>query len=320
MASPPRSSLHAATRYAAALAGAYVVVAGLYILLSTHLAAALASSLQDLEVLERIKGIAFVLVTGAALFVLARTLFGRWLRSSEEVARAREAIMRADRHALPGLLASSIAHDFKNVLTVIGASAELLEADPPPDERATLVADLRKATEHASALARELSRAGRSSAAGPVRDVDVTAVVQEAVALLHHHPLARTRSIACELAEGLHGEVYPTLVQQIVSNLVVNALDAVPEHGRVLVRASKEGDAIRLEVHDSGPGVPADVAARIFDPFYTTKANGTGLGLVSTRTCAQLHGGDVVLSRSETLGGAAFVVTLRAARKDPTLA
>lgn len=309
----PRSTSTRATRYAAALAFAYAITAALYIVLSGRVAAALASSLHDLESFERTKGIAFVIVTALALFVLARTLFVRIARSAEEVALAREAQLRADRQALPGLLAASIAHDFKNVLTVIGASADLIADDPRPDDRAMLTRDLRSAAEQARELANDLARAGRSSAAGPARDLDVSVLVRDAAGLLHHHPRARLRQLTCEIAPGLRGEVYATLVQQIVSNLVVNALDATPEQGHVLVRAQRDGEAIVIEVHDDGPGIGPEAAARIFDPFYTTKDHGTGLGLVSVRTCAQMHGGDVQVARSNVLGGAVFRVTLRAA-------
>lgn len=298
----------------------YVVAAGLYIVLSGRVAAALASSLTDLESFERTKGIAFVLCTGLGLFVLARTLFLRLLRSADEVARAREAQLRADRQALPGLLAASIAHDFKNVLTVIGASADLLAEDPSPADRAMLLRDLRAAAEQASALASDLSRAGRSSAAGPARDLDVSKLVRDAVELLHHHPRARGRHLACDITPDVRGEVYATLVQQIVSNLVVNALDAAPEGGHVLVRVRPTNDGLAITVHDDGPGIDPEAAKRVFDAFYTTKEHGTGLGLVSVRSCAQLHGGDVEIRRSTELGGAAIEVRLRKAGKSAVAA
>ena len=113
------------------------------------------------------------------------------------------------------------------------------------------------------------------------------------------------------IAPGLRAEVFPTLIQQSTTNLVLNALDAVRDGGHVEVRLGRDADAIVIEVDDDGPGVPEADRERIFDPFFTTKTHGTGLGLVSVRTCAQLHGGDVTIARSQALGGAAFRVTLR---------
>lgn len=311
-----RASLRRATTYAATLAAAYVVGAGVYIAVSGRIAATFASSLEDLQNIELYKGMAFVLVTGLALFALSRVMFQRLLYSADEVARGREVLLRAEQQSLPGLLAASIAHDFKNSLAVARTSAELLEEEPLAEDRDAIVADLRTAIDHASALAIQLSRAGSSAAAGPAREVDVAALVHDAVELLRHHPGARSRSLRCELPSTLVAEVYPTLVQQVVANLVRNALEAAPEGGQVLVRANRVEGAIDIEVHDDGAGVTA--VDRIFEPFYTTKDRGTGLGLVSVRTCAHLHGGEATVRRSELLGGAAFRVNLRAPRRDRT--
>ncbi len=309
-----------ASRYAATLAGSYVVAAALYIVLSGQLAVHFAADLEELHDIELYKGLAYVTVTGTGLFALALVLFQRLLRSAAEVAVAREAILRADRQVLPGLLAASIAHDFRNALMVACTNAEVLEQSPDAPDRSEVIADLRTALEHASELARDLSKAGSTSASGEARELDVTKLVSGSVDLVRRHRLARARSLRCEGEEALRGEVFPTLVQQIVTNLALNALDAVSDGGRVEVRTRRDGDAIVIEVHDDGPGVPERDRERIFDPFFTTKEQGTGLGLVSVRTCAQLHAGDVEVARSELLGGALFRVTLRSASAPRTSA
>ncbi|MFO0549407.1 MAG: HAMP domain-containing sensor histidine kinase [Polyangiaceae bacterium] len=306
-----RSRGRTAAGYAATLGGAYVVTAGLYIVVSGHVAADIASSFEELHDIELYKGLAFVVVTGALLFLLAYALFRRLLRSTFEVAQSREAILRADRQVLPGLLAASIAHDFKNALAVAQTNATLLAEDPTADERKEILQDLASALDHASALARDLSKAGSSSASGEAKDVDVRSVVADAVEFVRHHPHARARTLRFERSEPLPGRVFPTLVHQIVSNLVLNALDAVAAGGHVAVHLDQAGDALVLEVHDDGPGLAPNDESRIFDPFFTTKPDGTGLGLVSVRTCAQLHRGDVTAGRSSELGGALFRVTLR---------
>src|SRR5206468_3407492 len=71
---------------------------------------------------------------------------------------------------------------------------------------------------------------------------------------------------------------YPAKLNQVVMNLVANAIDAVPEGGRVSVRSEMDGHAIRIVVADNGPGVPAAIRDRIFDPFFTTKPQGEGTG------------------------------------------
>lgn len=128
--------LDPATSYALTLAGSYAVAAGLYIVVSGHAAARFAADLEELHDIEVYKGLAFVGVTGVALFALAHLLFRRLLRSAAEVAVAREAILRADRQVLPGLLAASIAHDFKNALAVARTTVELLEEAPSSEDQA----------------------------------------------------------------------------------------------------------------------------------------------------------------------------------------
>jgi two-component system NtrC family sensor kinase len=107
---------------------------------------------------------------------------------------------------------------------------------------------------------------------------------------------------------------YPELVSQVLMNLLVNALDAVDhEHGKVDVMLKRDGDAVRLEVHDDGPGVPPELREVVFEPFFTTKAPGvgTGLGLAVSREIAALHGGSLELESGRGQG-ATFVLTLPA--------
>lgn len=299
-----------ATTYAAVLAATYLLAAGTYIAISGRVAAALAASLDDLRHVELVKGLAFVGVTGVLLFLLALALFHRLARIETELARSREALLVADRQALPGLLAASIAHDFNNVLAVVLAGVEELREHVREDTAAEILGDVATAARRGSELARRLSRAGRGSAGGAAKKVDVAASVSEALDLLRLHTKARRRELRLDAKSPIEATAHPALVHQIVTNLVVNALDATHENGRVLVRAERTADSVRIEVHDDGPGVPADVRARLFDPFYTTKPDGTGLGLVSVRTCAHMHGGAVEVAESSELGGACFRVVL----------
>lgn len=300
-----------ATIYAAVLAATYVLIAATYIAVSGEIAAALASSLDDLRHVELVKGLVFVGVTGALLFALALALFRRLARFEAELSRSREALLVADRQAIPGLLAASIAHDFNNILTVVLAGIEELREQPCDAGAREVLDDVSTAARRGSELARRLSRAGQGSAGGEAKRIDVAAAVSEAVDLLRLHTKARRRELRLDAPGPIEATAHPPLVHQIVTNLVVNALDATPERGRVLVRARRSDDAVRLEVHDDGPGVPADMRTRLFDPFYTTKPDGTGLGLLSVRTCAQMHGGSVDVGESDELGGACFHVLLR---------
>ncbi|MDE0903781.1 MAG: sensor histidine kinase [Planctomycetota bacterium] len=105
----------------------------------------------------------------------------------------------------------------------------------------------------------------------------------------------------------------PTEVRQALRNLVLNALDMQPNGGQVIIHIQQEDNSIVFSVEDSGPGVAPDVAHRVFEPFFTTRAEGTGLGLALVRSIAELHGGHLQLDPNPSpLGGACFHFSLSA--------
>lgn len=297
--------------YAAALALAYITLAATYIAVSGALAADTAQDLDELRRVELVKGVAFVAVTGGALFGLSLGMFLRLERSARSLAQAREALLAADRRATPGLLAASIAHDFNNALAVVTAGVDELRGLPLDATSQEILADVAAATRRGTELARRLSRAGQGSAAGEPRHTDVAAVAREAIELLRLHRKAGGRTLRVAAPQPVEILAHPVLVHQLVTNLVLNALDAVSDNGTVIVRVAGTDDGAVVEVHDDGHGIPLGERPRLFDPFYTTKPDGTGLGLVSVRTCAELHGGSVDVADSVELGGACFRVFLR---------
>jgi signal transduction histidine kinase len=216
------------------------------------------------------------------------------------------------------LLAGGLAHDFNNLLASIMGNADLLAMQLPPD--ATELRDLTRTitvgSERAADLvAKMLAYSGQG--AGPAAPVEIDAVAHEMVDLLR---AAVTRQ--CELAHESSGALPPvagdaTQLRQVVLNLIVNAADAVEGRGGppgvVTVRTSLDtvpgtnagppappagltpGRYVRLEVSDTGVGMSADTQARMFDPFYSTKASGRGLGLASVQGIVRSHHGAVAV-------------------------
>ena len=99
-------------------------------------------------------------------------------------------------------------------------------------------------------------------------------------------------------------------------NLLLNASEATGGQGRVHLKIAESGESVSFEVHDNGPGIPAQVRDRVFDPFFTTKTEGHGLGLLSVQACAEAHGGMAEVGSSTELGGALFRVLLPRQRPD----
>jgi signal transduction histidine kinase len=98
------------------------------------------------------------------------------------------------------------------------------------------------------------------------------------------------------------------LVRQAILNVAINAVQAMPRGGRLIVRTRREGDSALVELEDTGAGIPHEVRERIFEPFFTTKASGTGLGLAVVRRIVEGHGGQV---RVESVPGQGTTFTLR---------
>lgn len=290
-------------RLAALLAVGYVAIAGAYIIFSGALVARWATSAAELAVLERYKGIGFVLVTGVLLFAAACWALGHLRRNELEASRARERLLATERQALAGLFVSSLAHDANNMsMVVFGALDELAGHTEVDGEARLALADAREATRKLTQLFQNVRALVRSPTAREL--LDVAGAVRRDAALLRGHAALRGCSLTVSGPDTLTWPVIGAMLDQAIVNLVVNAAQAKPEKARIVVHLAAGADELTLEVHDDGPGFSAQQRARLFEPLFTTKEGGTGLGLLSVREAARAHGGGVEVLPSPLLGGA----------------
>jgi C4-dicarboxylate-specific signal transduction histidine kinase len=236
-----------------------------------------------------------------------------------EVESLQRQVIRQERLAAIGVLLSGIAHELNNPLQTIAGFSEILQRDPDltPQARSDL-ALIKKESARASAIIRNLSRFSRQQGSTPtvVLPTDVVASVVE----LRQRRL-QEQSIRLELDEAA---THPTLVvftelQQVLMNFLVNAEQSLGAVGgdrdrRILIRTRDTDQGVRLEVEDTGPGVPAEHESKLFQPFFTTKpiGEGTGLGLSVSYGIVRSFGGTIGYRRGD-LGGALFYVDLPAA-------
>lgn len=237
------------------------------------------------------------------------------LRSSyEALARAQADLVTHERLAALGELSAVIAHEVRNPLAVIFNSLGSLGRLDLPNADAKLLLDI--VGEEAARLNRivaDLLDFVRPYSSHP-RPAQVEVLVHGAVAGAQRALSNPTANVETDIALPSSEVVLDgTMIQQALTNLIVNALQATPAGGRVTVRARSDGGSprpiLRFEVADEGPGVDAQDAARIFQPFFTTKATGTGLGLAVVRRIADALGGTVEVSRGKRRGSV-FTLTV----------
>ena len=236
---------------------------------------------------------------------------------------AEQTQQRLTRLEAVGQLAGGIAHDFNNYLTSIVMSLSLLEAQPELSRDAIqLVREALTATSSAQALTRQLLTFSRGSA--PVKQVvDTEALVREAVAFT-----LRGSAVECRVLSALNVwpiEVDPGQLQQVLQNLVLNASQAMNGVGQmqicignvaagtVEIAGLAPGPMVRIEVIDKGPGVPLHIREKLFQPYVTSKDQGSGLGLASAFSIVRKHEG--LITYDSGAGGSTFSVWLPAVPK-----
>jgi signal transduction histidine kinase len=283
-------------------------VGGLYIGLSDAVARRFASSVAQLHAIELVKGWCFIAVTSAALFAFARGLFSQLARHDAAIARQREETLRIGRRALAGAVASSVAHDSNNELQLATFQLSALRewVDPRGGDA---FEELEDAVRRLTQMMVRLRDLGSPARLVETTEFDLGEEVQRTIDRLRSHPRVRNCRIRIARPAALAMRGYPVLVDEIVMNLVLNACEATECRGVIEVSVRREGSGCAVEVADDGPGVPASLRERVLEPFFTTKPDGTGLGLVSVRACATAHGGTLELGTA-TLGGALLTVRL----------
>ncbi len=220
-----------------------------------------------------------------------------------------------------GSLAGGVAHDFNNLLTVINGHATLLLSELAGDSSLHDSArEIQSAVTRAAALTRQLLAFSRQQVLQP-RVIDLNRTVREMESMLRRL-IGEDVEFRVEPAPGAcHVRVDPIQVQQVVMNLVVNAREALPGGGRITVATGRSNTgpgpaSCTLSVSDTGRGIPESIRDRILEPFFTTKEEGTGLGLSTVFGIVEQSGGKLDI-RSESGRGSTFTVLLPEVTEDP---
>ena len=212
-------------------------------------------------------------------------------------------------------LAGGFIHEIKNHLGTLGLNLQLLAEDfqEPQNLRErralTRVQKLQGECQRLTSLSNDFLRFARIAELQRV-PTDLGKLVEDMIDFFEPTAKAANIDIRAYLPADLpHAPLHADMFRQAILNLLLNAEQAMPEGGQITVQASAENGAICLSIIDTGKGIPPETVAKIFEPFFSTKSTGSGLGLPTTKRIIDAHGGTITVE-SEIGKGTKFAIRL----------
>ena len=217
------------------------------------------------------------------------------LRSKLDIAA--EALRKAEERALAGQFALEVMHEIRNPLDAVGYLIHLANQE---DDLDVIQDHLRQAKEQMATVHQIAAQTlGFARMLPTAQEVDLVELAEAALRIHHRRITAQKIHLVRDFSEEAFAEIYSGEILQVVSNLLANALDALPEGGTVSLRIRKRDSRVRLLVADNGHGMAPHHIARLFEPFFTTKENrGTGLGLALSKKIIERHAGTISVRSS----------------------
>ena len=241
---------------------------------------------------------------------------------SEKHARAEEALRRRDRLAAMGELASTVAHEVRNPLNAASMTAQRLrreflssvpESGPERAELEDLLSVMTSETQRIDRIVQQFLEYARPPRLAP-ESVDLCALVRDAGERASSLALSRGVRVEVKAPGSDTALVDPAQLREALDNLIRNAIDATPADGQVSLAVRRDGAGHAIEVRDSGRGIEPTELPKIFDLYYTTKPDGTGVGLAVTQQIVTGHGGTIEVD-SKPSGGTLMTVRLPASKE-----
>ncbi len=225
-------------------------------------------------------------------------------------------LRQSEKFRLLGELAAGVAHDFNNLLSSISAHLYLLKRDIKNGgcQGEQHIKTMEMAIDDGAAIVSRLNSMGKKSA-DDRQFIDFNNLVEDTILMTRpkwdHEQRRKGRKINLESQLAPPKTVYinPSDIREVLTNLIFNAIDAMPKGGTITIKTENMDDAVKCMVSDTGIGMTPEVKEKIFDPFFTTKGQGTGIGLSVSYAIVENHGG--TLSVASVPGeGSTFTMTL----------
>ncbi len=230
-------------------------------------------------------------------------------KAYDELQKTFEQLLQAEKLSSLGELSAGIVHEVRNPLAAIKGAVEILEDELAENSPRREFADLaKKEVERLDKLVGEFLRFARPATLS-VRENDLNKIVESVVSLVENQATAQSVSIERNLQQNLPKvSVDGEQIKQVLLNLAINSLQAMPDGGKLFFRTFSEDKLCVVEVGDTGAGIDEKISGKIFDPFFTTKEKGVGLGLSIAHKIVSQHKGSLSVERNN--GNTVFALHL----------
>jgi two-component system sensor histidine kinase HydH len=256
-----------------------------------------------------------VLVGMSSLLIVAAYSWNQALNQevtekTKELKRSQDRLLRSERFAAVGQAASYVSHEIKNPLMVIGGFAQQLKRNPdmPPAAvtKLEIISEEVKRLENFLGELRDFSRP-----AAPVKqEADLNELVRQVVMMMQDAAKDQNIQIMMQLADPLPLVPFDVnQMKQVLINLLKNAMEAMENGGTIIVTTASDDSQVMVAVQDNGKGIDPDILPNIFNPFFTTKKTGTGLGLAVINKIIEDHHGSITVASTPSQG-TTFTVAL----------
>lgn len=226
-----------------------------------------------------------------------------------DLERSKEHLTRAAKLAVVGEMAAAMSHEVRTPLGILRSSAQVLLREPglSPEGR-EVCGFIISETERLNKLVSTLIDSARPRAP-EFQATDIAELARQAVAMLRVQAEKKAITLVCDAEDGVMTACDHEQIMQVLLNLLLNAIQILPQNGKVLVSVRQRAGQVEISVADNGPGIPPEQRARIFDPFFSKRSGGIGLGLAVVRQIVAAHHGEISVGES-AMQGAEFRLLL----------
>lgn len=227
----------------------------------------------------------------------------------QDLAKTQDNLTRAAKLAVVGEMAAAMSHEVRTPLGILRSSADLLLREPKlTKDGKEVLGFIISETERLNRLVSTLIDSARPRQPQFVA-VDLADLIKKVIDMLRGQSEPKKITLNLALSKPLIAEIDHDQITQVIMNIVLNAIQILPMGGQIFIRLYQEQDTAMIEVADDGPGITDTNQAHIFEPFFTQRAGGVGLGLAVVRQIVQAHSGDIRYRNSQ-FGGAQFTISL----------